>query len=277
MTGIEVALNFEQTTREKLLMIVDCHTHLYSDGTRISPQEHRSACKDLDACIVLAGCQGDRRSANEALSDYVRQNSKAVGFATINPTEDPVTVRQLKKEVLDKDLRGLVLYCAEERFHPAHSQAMNLYEAAAELNLPIFFHNCPPFSQQAVMDYARPFQLDEIARTFPTLKIVVGRMGFPFIEQTWCLLGKHENVFADLTIIPQKVWEVYNLVMSAYEAGVMDRLLFGSGYPYALPQTCIEALLGFNKMLSDTHLPQVPREKLRSVIERDSLAALGLK
>jgi hypothetical protein len=57
----------------------------------------------------------------------------------------------------------------------------------------------------------------------------------------------------------------------------MDRLLFGSGYPYALPQTCIEALLGFNKMLSDTHLPQVPREKLRSVIERDSLAALGLK
>jgi len=57
----------------------------------------------------------------------------------------------------------------------------------------------------------------------------------------------------------------------------MDRLLFGSGYPYALPQTCIESLLGFNKMLSDTHLPQVPREKLRSVIERDSLAALGLK
>jgi hypothetical protein len=29
-------------------------------------------------------------------------------------------------------------------------------------------------------------------------------------------------------------------------------------------------------MLSDTYLPQVPREKLRSIVERDSLAALGL-
>lgn len=257
-------------------MIVDCHTHLYSEGSTVSSQDHRNICKDLDVCFVLSGCQQDRRESNTVLSEYVRQNSKAVGFAAINPTEDAITAKALKKEVLEKGLRGLVLYCAEEQFHPAHSRAMLLYEAAEELRLPIFFHNCPPFSPQAVMDFARPFQLDEIARTFPSLKIIVGRMGFPFIEQTWCLLGKHENVYADLTIIPQKVWEVYNLVMSAYEAGVMDRLLFGSGYPYAMPETCIETLLGFNKMLSDTHLPQVPREKIRSVIERDSLALLGL-
>ncbi len=257
-------------------MIVDCHTHLYSEKSAINPQDHRVACKDLDACLVLSGCQRDRSESNAALADYVRQNSKAVGFAAFNPVEDVVTAKILKKEVLEKGLRGLVLYCAEDQFHPAHSQAMRLYEAAEELKLPVFFHNCPPFSSAAVMDYARPFQLDEVARTFPNLKIIVGRMGFPFIEQTWCLLGKHENVYADLTIIPQKVWEVYNVVMSAYEAGVMDKLLFGSGYPYALPQTCIETLLGFNKMLSDTHLPQVPREKIRSVIERDSLAVLGL-
>ncbi len=64
--------------------------------------------------------------------------------------------------------------------------------------------------------------------------------------------------------------------MGAYEAGVMDKLLFGSGYPYADPGQCIETLLGFNKLLADTHLPQVPREKLRSVVERDSLAALRI-
>jgi predicted TIM-barrel fold metal-dependent hydrolase len=261
---------------KEVKMIVDCHTHLSSDGSKVSPQEHRNVFRDVDACFVLAGCQADRKIANEDLADYVRQNPKAVGFAAINPAEDAVELKALKKTVLEKGLRGLVLYCAEEQFHPAHSRAMNLYEAAEELRLPVFFHNCPPFSPQAVMEFARPFQLDEIARTFPHMKIIVGRMGFPFIEQTWCLLAKHENVFADLTIVPQKVWEVYNLVMSAYEAGVMDKLLFGSGYPYATPQTCIETLLGFNKMLSDTHLPQVPREKLRSIVERDSLAALGL-
>lgn len=257
-------------------MIVDCHTHLSLDGTKISASEHKQTCRDMDACFVLAGCQADRHVANEDLADYIRQNPKAIGFAAVNPVEDDVDVKSLRRGFVEKGHRGLVLYCAEDGFHPAHSRAMQLYEAAQELCMPIFFHNCPPFSPQAVMEFARPFQLDEIARTFPHLKMIVGRMGFPFIEQTWCLLSKNENVFADLTIIPQKVWEVYNVVMSAYEAGVMDKLLFGSGYPYATPQNCIETLLGFNKMLSDTHLPQVPREKLRSIIERDSLAALGL-
>ncbi len=30
-------------------------------------------------------------------------------------------------------------------------------------------------------------------------------------------------------------------------------------------------------MLADTHLPQGPAKKLRSVVERDSLTALGIK
>ena len=134
----------------------------------------------------------------------------------------------------------------------------------------------PPFSPEAVMDFSQPWLLDEIARLFPELKIIVGRMGLPFLEQTLALAAKCPNVFADLTIVPQKIWQVYNTVLSAYEAGVMDKLLFGSGYPYAMPQACIETLLGFNKIFSDTHLPQVPREKLRSVVERDSLTLLGL-
>jgi len=257
-------------------MIVDCHTHLSLDGSKTSSGEYKNTCRDVDACFVLAGCQADRHIANEDLADCIRRNSKAIGFAAMNPAQDAVDVKSVKKTVLEKGLRGLVLYCAEDGFHPAHSRAMQLYEVAEELRLPVFFHNCPPFSPQAVMEFSRPFQLDEVARAFPRLKIIVGRMGFPFIEQTWCLLAKNENVFADLTIIPQRVWEVYNVVLSAYEAGVMDKLLFGSGYPFATPQACIETLLGFNKMLSDTYLPQVPREKLRSIVERDSLAALGL-
>ena len=58
---------------------------------------------------------------------------------------------------------------------------------------------------------------------------------------------------------------------------IQDKLLFGSGFPYAKPDACIEMLLGFNKMLINTNLPQVPREKLRSIVERDTLTLLGLR
>jgi len=257
-------------------MIVDCHTHLSCPDSAVGPQEHRTACKDIDACLVLAGCCDDRQQANDTLAQYIRQNPKAVGFGTLDPVNDGVSAKYLRAEIIDKGLKGIVLYCAESAFHPAHSRALLLYESACRLGLPVFFHNCPPFSPEAVMDFSQPWLLDEIARLFPELKIIVGRMGLPFLEQTLALAAKCPNVFADLTVVPQKIWQVYNTVLSAYEAGVMDKLLFGSGYPYAMPQACIETLLGFNKIFSDTHLPQVPREKLRSVVERDSLTLLGL-
>ena len=258
-------------------MIVDCHTHLYCPqrGTLIA--EHTAACEKVDACFVLAGLGGDRAAMNQELSRYVSNNPKAYGFAVINPAEDPISKKAVKALTLDQGLSGVVLYCAEDRFHPAHSRALQLYEAAQQLGLIVYFHNCPPYSPDAVLDYGRPWLIDEIARTFGSLKIIIGRMGAPFLEQTNSLLVKHANVYADLSIHPQRVWQVYNLVMTAYEAGVMDKLLFGSGYPFAEPGVCIETLLGFNRLLANTHLPQVPREKLRSVVERDSLALLGLK
>jgi hypothetical protein len=38
----------------------------------------------------------------------------------------------------------------------------------------------------------------------------------------------------------------------------------------------METLLGFNKLLADTNLPAVPRERLRSIVERDTLTLLGI-
>ena len=119
--------------------------------------------------------------------------------------------------------------------------------------------------------------LDEVAMTFPDLKIIIGSMGQPFVDQTLCMVAKHPNVYADLTVDPSKKWKLYNIVVSANESSVMDKLLFGSGAPNAEPGNCIETLLGFNKLFAGTDLPSVPREKIRSIIERDTLALLGIK
>ncbi len=127
------------------------------------------------------------------------------------------------------------------------------------------------------MEYAQPYLLDEVARAYPDLKIVIGNMGVPFVEQTLAMVSKHQNVFADLTIRPSKVWQTYNIVVAAYEQGVMDKLLFGSGSPLGSASECIETLLGFNMLLADTKLPTVPRGSIRNVIERDSLELLGIR
>lgn len=258
-------------------MIIDCHTHLHCLEHGDKKQEHAELCEKLDGCFVMAGLNGDRESVNQQLASYIAANDKAYGFANVNPVEENVRLKSVKNLTTDRGFCGAVLYCSENQFHPTHSRAMRFYDAAQQLGLIVYFHNCPPFSPAASLDYAQPWLVDEIARTFPDLKIIIGRMGLPFFWQTEALLAKHENVYADLSVHPQRIWRNYNVVVSAYEAGVMDKVLFGSGFPYAEPDACIETLLGFNKMLADTHLPQVPREKLRSIVERDTLSLLGLK
>jgi predicted TIM-barrel fold metal-dependent hydrolase len=268
-------------------MIVDCHTHIDFAADDVETSEHLEAAQTVDACIVLAtpllSCEskkgGPSDKVNEKLAEYVNKHKeKMVGFAVVEPIKDKVSINNLKTLKDKLGLKGTVLYCSACGFHPTHSRAMRFYESANELGLPVFFHNGDvTLRPEAVLEYAQPYLLDEVARTFPSLKIIIGSMGMPFVEQTLAMVAKHENVYADLTIRPSSVWQTYNIVMAAHERGVMDKLLFGSGFPYGSAGQCIETLLGFNMLLADTNLPTVPRVHIRNIIERNTLELLGIE
>jgi hypothetical protein len=259
-------------------MIVDCHTHINCAAENIEASEHLAATETVDICIVLAAPEGPSQEVNKKLSEYIsRHKEKMIGFAVVEPTKDKISVKNLATLTDKLGLKGIVLYCSQCGFHPAHSRAMKFYESAQELGLPVFFHNEMVLGPEAVLDYAQPYLLDEVAREFSALKIVIGTMGSPFVEQTLSMVAKHKNVYADLTIKPSNVWQVYNMVVAAHECGVMDKLLFGSGFPFGKAEECIETLLSFNKLLADTNLPTVPRGNIQNIVERDTLEVLGIK
>ena len=260
------------------IMIVDCHTHmaLATDDSYVAEED--SMAEAVDARIVLAPPEEPSGETNKKLSKYVKKHSDTmIGFAVIEPEKDKAITKNLKTIPDKLGLRGIVLHCSARGFHPTHTSAMRFYDSVQELGLPIFFHNSgDALGPDAVLEYAQPYLLDEIAREFPELKIVIGSMGVPFFEQTLCMVARHENVYADLTINPRNVWQTYNIVMAAYEHGIMDKLLFGSGFPGGNPSQCIETLLGFNMRLAGTNLPTVPRGSIRNIVERNTLELLGI-
>jgi len=234
-------------------MIVDCHTHIKLTSEDPETSEHLAAAETVDVCIVLATSDGPSEEVNKKLAQYVNKHKeKMTGFAVVEPGKDKISTNHLKSIPDKLGLKGAVLYCSACGFHPTHSRAMRFYESAQELGLPVF-------------------------REFANLKIIIGNMGVPFVEQTLSIVARHKNVYADLTIYPGRVWQTYNMVVAAYEHGVMDKLLFGSGFPSASAGQCIETLLGFNMLLADTNLPTVPRGNIRNIIERDTLELLGIK
>ena len=242
------------------------------------PEHHWAESRTVDKSIVL-GFKSRYLQAevpNRYVAEYVgRFPQKLIGFAGIDPTEKSA-VAELKIARDDLRLRGVTVSPANQDFHPTDSRAMDVYGEAERLEMPILFHPSGQFTQHSKLEYGRPYLLDEVARTFPNLRMVIAQLGQPWVDETICLLGKHQNVFADVSGMLSRPWQAYNALVSAYQHGVIDKLLFGSDFPYTSATECIEALYSINQMAQGTNLPVVPREALRGIVERDTLALLGL-
>ena len=286
-------------------MIVDCYTHVWDSpenlGRAIDPnpgangatsllgagapsggagvQRHWSACEPVDSSLVL-GFQSrylDACIPNEAIADYVAQHpDKLIGFAGIDPSHPKSAIEEIRQAHDQWSMRGIAVSPAAQDFHPSNSQAMLVYAEAAQLGMPVLFHPGITIGSATKLAYAQPVLLDEIALELPALKIIIAHMGFPWIHQTVALIAKHENVSAEVSGIQQLRWQAYQALQCASECGVMDKLLFGSGFPYAGASQAIEALYGVNHICHGTNLPTIPREQLRGIVERDSLSALGI-
>ena len=143
---------------------MDCHTHLDIEHDDRPAELYEKVCEDVQAYFLLAGLDENSAVSNEKLISHVKKSRKTIGFAMVNPVQEPLSIDQLKALTLVNRLHGIVLYCSEHGFHPAHSEAMKLYAAAQELGLVVFFHNSSPLSPGAVLDYAQPYLLYEVAR-----------------------------------------------------------------------------------------------------------------
>lgn len=273
-------------------MIVDCHTQIWdssaqwgkaavsavADVTCADVAKHREAIDKVDRAIVLGfkSLYLEAEIPNRSIAEYVRRNpSKIVGFAGIDPTErDWLEELRIAQEELQ--LKGVTISPSMQNFHPSDTHAMRLYEECARRRMPIVFEQNHRNAASKI-EYARPLLLDEIAREFPELRIVVAHMGYPYIDETVVLLGKHQHIYADIAGLLRQPWLTYNALLTAHEYGVIGKLLFGSNFPFRLPATCIEALYSINQLSQGTNLAAIPREQLRGIVERDTLALLGIE
>jgi len=242
------------------------------------PEHHWESSATVDKSIVL-GFKSRYLQAdipNRFVADYCnRFPQKLIGFAGIDPT-DTDAVDEVRAAKIDLHLRGITLSPANQDFHPSDSRAMRVYAEAEKLGMPVLMHPGGHFTEQSKLEFGRPYLLDEVARSFPKLRIIVAQLGQPFVEETIFLLGKHTNVLADVSGMLARPWQAYNALVAAHEHQVMEKLLFGSDFPYTSVTECIEALYRINQVAQGTNLPVVPRESLRGIVERDALGLLGL-
>ncbi len=287
-------------------MIVDCHTHIWESTEQLgrarlelqgcihrgmeptktgslpdaSTEAHFHASAPVHKSFVL-GFKSRYLGAeipSELVHSYVRQYpDKLIGVAGIDPTNLEEALEDIQRAHDEFGMKAITVSPAAQDFHPADSRAMQIFSEAARLKKPVLIDQGIHFSTASKMEFARPALLDEVARELPQLHMVVAHLGYPWIDECIVLLGKHPNVYADISSLLHRPWQAYNTLLAAYQYGVIDKLLFGSDFPYTPAAKVIEALYRINQLVTGTNLPTIPRQFLASIVERDALGILGIE
>lgn len=281
-------------------MIVDCHTHIWEAPGHLSPEfieeanarsrgkpmdlhvppeRHWPAMKNVDKAIVfgIRAFHSGLTSPNSYIAGYVKQHpEKLIGFAAVDPMVDDV--QAVLTEAIDQfKLKGVKLGPIYQNIHPMDERMLPVYEFCQSRNLPILIHQGTTFPRRAPLKFSLPILLEDVAMQFPRLKMIIAHLGHPWISETIVLIRKQPKFFADISALHYRPWQFYNALITAKEYGVMDKLLFGSDYPFTTAEATIEGLRNFNRMALGTNMPTLSENEIEGLIHSPTLKLLELE
>lgn len=213
---------------------------------------------------------------NDATATFAAAHpDRLIPFLSVHPY-DAECLDEFERCRTDLGMRGVKLGANYQNFDPLEARALAIYERAQKYNMPILFHQGTSPVRNAPIRYAHPLLMDEIAMRYPDLKIIMAHVGHPWQPDTCVVIRKHPNVYADISGNFYRPFSYWEQMVKAAEWNVLDKLLIGSDFPITTMQETIDGLRNINRVVEGTNLPRVPEDAIEAIIERDSLALLGL-
>jgi uncharacterized protein len=213
---------------------------------------------------------------DQYVADYVAADpDRLIGFLSVDPTQDDWH-REMADGHQRLGLRGIKLMPMYAGFRPDDDLLDPLWVYATENGLPVLLHTGTTFVSQAVLEHTLPRHLDAVARRYPDVKIIMAHLGHPYEGECVAVIRKHPNVYADISALYYRPFQLYHSLMLVQEYGVWHKLLFGTDYPFTTVDATVQGLRSLNEMLAGTALPRLDLGEIEALIHRDALPLLGL-
>src|SRR4051794_21807860 len=211
------------------------------------------------------------------VADYVAAHPDTlIGFLSVDPTQEGWE-RELQHGHQELGLGGIKLLSMYAGFRPDEARLDPLWRYATEHRLPVLLHTGTTFIAQAPLECTLPRHLDAVAIRFPEVKIIMAHLGHPYEGECVVTARKHPNVYADVSALHYRPFQLYQSLMLVQEYGVWHKILFGTDYPFTTVNATINGLRNLNKMTEGTGLPKLSEKAIEELIHRDALALLGLE
>jgi predicted TIM-barrel fold metal-dependent hydrolase len=233
-----------------------------------------------ETCTVVFGGKARLSGlwvADEYVAEYVAQDpSHLVGFLSLDPTQTGWE-DEMRRGHEELGLCGVKLLPMYAGFGVDDDRLQPLWQYAQQHSLPVLLHTGTTFVRQAPLKYTLPRLIDPVATRYPEIRFVLAHLSHPYEHECVVTIRKHPHVYADISALHYRPWQLYNSLMLVQEYGVWDKLLFGSDYPFTTVNESIAGLRKLNEMVDGTNLPRLDNEEIDKMIYRDGFEILGIK
>jgi len=281
-------------------MIIDVHSHAWAFPQHFADDFHQQARRARAGVeLDLAVRYDDYRAAaaepvrtivfggkarhsglwvdDQYVADYVAAHPDVlIGFLSLDPTQ-PGWEDELQIGHQELRLRGIKLMPMYGGYRPDDSRLDPLWRYAQRHRLPVLLHTGATFLSQAPLECTLPRHLDPVAARFPEVPIIMAHLGHPYEGECVVTARKHPHVYADISALHYRPFQLYHSLMLIQEYGIWDKILFGTDYPFTNVDATLAGLRSLNQMLAGTALPRLNEEALDLMIHRDTLKLLGLE
>lgn len=220
----------------------------------------------------LSGLWVDDREVARYAANHAQQ---LIGFLSLDPTQ-PGWQKEMYHGHQELGLKGIKLMPMYAGFRPDDERLNELWQYAQDHRLPVLLHTGTTFISQAPLEFTLPRHLDPVAIRYPEVRMILAHLGHPFEGECIAVIRKHPHLYADLSALHYRPFQLYQSLMLVQEYGVWDKVLFGTDYPFTTVQATVDGLRNLNRMVEGTQLPRLNTDAIERLIHRDSLPLLGI-
>ena len=210
-------------------------------------------------------------TTNDTVAGMVERHPDTfIGFASVDPWKR-TAVAELRRAVTDLGLRGLKLHPSCQAFQPNDRRMYPLYDAAAELGVPVLFHTGTtglgagaPGGGGIKLGHSRPILLDDVAADHPDLQIIAAHPSWPWQDEALAVAQHKPNVWLELSGWSPKRWSP-DLTRNVL-GPLQDRCLYGSDHPF----------ISFGKWLDGFRTYDPSPEVEEKILKGNACRLLGL-
>ena len=155
----------------------------------------------------------------------------------INPNLSPIKKRGVKNSIWEMEYwvsmgAKIFKYYSPEDTNINDPELWPFYKRAEELGVVLCLHSGFCWVPPGKSSYCYPTQIDDVARSFPNLKIIAFHMGYPFTDAMNMVAMSHPNVYLCLSLpVPWAATAPYKIAHILGEAIRFvgpDRIIWGT-------------------------------------------------